>query len=104
MIDPMSHDGCALCGEPVEPDYVPPNGADQARCNGRPAHNECMVREALGGIGHLEDHAHWCGQMGDPDGGRTYRESAREVMAWVQRHGTVSEVADAVADRDACSR
>lgn len=86
MIDPMSHDGCAYCGEPVEPDYVPPNGADQAMCNGRLAHNECGLRSALGGIGHLEDHAHWCVEMGDPDGGRSYRESARLVYQWVRQH------------------
>ena len=87
MIDPMSHDGCAYCAEPVEPDYVPPNGAEQAMCNGRPAHNECGLRSALGGIGHLTNHAHWCTEVGDPDAGLSYRESAELVFQWVRDHG-----------------
>lgn len=54
--------------------------------NGR-AHRECLLRSVLGGIGHLEDHQHWCNEVGDPDGGRTYRQSAIEVEEWVHRHG-----------------
>lgn len=53
----------------------------------RSAHRECMLRTVLGGIGHLEDHQHWCNEMHDPDGGRTFRQSALEVDAWVHKHG-----------------
>lgn len=79
--------GCGYCDEPVEEGYVPPNGATQARLDGRLAHNECAIRAVLGGIGHLTDHLRWCVEVGDPDGGLTYRESALEVMAWVNDHG-----------------
>lgn len=48
-----------------------------------PVHRECQLRVALGGIGHLEDHAYWCGKQGDPDGGRTSRQSALEVWALI---------------------
>jgi hypothetical protein len=51
------------------------------------AHRECLLRSVLGGIGHLEDHQHWCIEVGDPDGGRTYRQSAIEVEKWVHDHG-----------------
>lgn len=47
------------------------------------AHWECMVRSVMGGIGHIEDHAVWCVKLGDPDGGRSYRQSAIEVAQWV---------------------
>jgi hypothetical protein len=53
------------------------------------AHDECMLRSVLGGIGHLEDHDHWCNEVGDPDGGRSYRQSAIEVAAWAREHGEV---------------
>lgn len=53
----------------------------------REAHWECLLRSVIGGIGHLEDHQHWCQEVGDPDGGRTYRQSAIEVAAWVAEHG-----------------
>lgn len=77
---------CPLCGETVADE-------DEPRLIGTPegkrlAHRECLLRVALGGIGHLEDHAHWCEEMNDPDGGRTLRQSALEVDAWVQKRGT----------------
>jgi hypothetical protein len=53
------NDVCGYCGEKVHADYVAPNGAEQAMINGRRAHNECGLRSALGGIGHLTNHAHW---------------------------------------------
>jgi hypothetical protein len=43
----------------------------------------------LGGIGHLLDHAHYCLEEHDPDGGFTYRESARLVAVWVDLQGGV---------------
>jgi hypothetical protein len=66
--EPMN---CLLCSEPMETTTE----------HTQQAHRECLLRSALGGIGHHEDHAHWCVEMGDPDGGRSFRESAREVMA-----------------------
>jgi len=78
---------CSYCIEEMDPDYVPPNGAEQAYCDGRPAHNECALRSALGGIGHLTNHDHWCKVVGDPDAGLSYRESAELVYQWVREHG-----------------
>lgn len=57
-----------------------------------PLHPECGTRSALGGIGHLTDHAHWCVEVGDPDGGLSYRESARQVLEWVREHGAAAVV------------
>lgn len=48
-------------------------------------HPECMLRMALGGIGHLTDHAYWCGERKDPDMGLSFRESALAVDQWVRR-------------------
>lgn len=56
-------------------------------------HGECGLRMALGGIGHLTDHAYWCGQMGDPDMGLSYRESALRVAEWIREHGTEAAAA-----------
>lgn len=50
----------------------------------RGAHRECMLRACLGGIGHIRDHDFWCGVVGDPDAGLSFRESAREVAIWWQ--------------------
>lgn len=74
---------CDLCGELVTP--ADPDG----RANVRPmvAHRACAVRSALGGIGHVTDHALWCGERNDPDGGMSYRASALAVLAWVERNG-----------------
>jgi hypothetical protein len=66
-------DVCVLCEEPIGP------GDDAQACSPGRAHRECLLRAVVGGIGHHEDHAYWCGQMHDPDGGRTYRQSAIEV-------------------------
>lgn len=78
---------CSYCREPIEETYVPPNGADQAYCDGYPAHNECGLRSALGGIGHLTNHEHWCIEEGDPDAGHSYRESGVLVWNWVREYG-----------------
>lgn len=55
--------------------------------NPRDQHVACALRSTLGGIGHLMDHAYWCGERGDPDAGLSYRESALFVAEWVQAHG-----------------
>jgi len=86
---------CAVCGQSVPPrcplceEVVTPNNHDARRMGGHNewAHRECLLRSVLGGIGHLEDHQRWCIEAGDPDGGRTYRQSALEVDQWVHRHG-----------------
>jgi hypothetical protein len=52
----------------------------------KPYHRECMARSVIGGIGHLEDHDFWCVTVGDPDGGRTYRQSSLEAVEWVRDH------------------
>ena len=52
-----------------------------------PVHRECSLREVMGGIGHLEDHDHWCSEIHDPDGGRTRRQSSLQVWDWINRHG-----------------
>lgn len=55
--------------------------------NPQDQHPGCALRCVIGGIGHLLDHGYWCGAMGDPDAGLTYRESGLRVLEWVQQHG-----------------
>jgi len=57
-----------------------------------PMHQECGLREVLGGIGHLTDHAYWCRTVRDPDMGLPYRQSARLVLEWVNEHGVEAAV------------
>lgn len=88
---PMSRyvvEPCPLCEEPVTWDQIGPRAQRIGGLGGnRIAHRECLLREAIGGIGHLEDHAYWCTEMHNPDGGRTRRQSALEVDEWVHQHG-----------------
>lgn len=51
------------------------------------AHRECLLREVMGGIGHLIAHDHWCTEKQDPDAGLTYRQSAKLVDAYVSAVG-----------------
>jgi hypothetical protein len=72
---------CSLCNEPM---------GNEPSTNGNPAfpmHRACGLRSALGGIGHLIAHEHWCLQRGDPDAGLTYRQSALLVDAYVRVMG-----------------
>jgi hypothetical protein len=71
---------CHLCGEPLLP-------GEWAGPTNLPSHRECGLRMVLGGIGHLVDHAHYCGELHDPDAGMSYRESARMVAMWVELKG-----------------
>lgn len=80
---------CPLCEDP-EP--VLELEAGESVVDGRLAHRSCLLRVVLGGIGHLEDHAYWCRQVGDPDGGRSRRQSGIEVAAWVEEHGVQAAV------------
>ena len=63
---------CILCEEPLGPDEPQ-------------VHNECGLRSAVGGIGHLLDHAHFCDT--DPDAGLDFRTSALLVDILVRRMG-----------------
>ena len=67
---------CLWCSESIEAGDM---GGWLA--SGEPYHQECTYRNVVGGIGHLENHTLWCTHRGDPDGGRTYRQSALEVWA-----------------------
>lgn len=78
---------CLLCGERIAPDEDIRHVFDGETGQPRPTHRICMLRNVLGGIGHLENHAYWCKERHDPDGGRTYYQSALAVEAWVDQHG-----------------
>ena len=82
---------CPFCNEPVEDDdditrmaFGMVDDNDNASFEYRLAHHECAYRSVVGGIGHFENHELWCIKMHDPDGGRTYRQSAREVVAMMK--------------------
>ena len=70
----MSDDVCGACTKDIGIDMPSPDW-----------HPECGLRMVLGGIGHLTNHAYWCGEVGDPDAGHTYRASALLVAEWVRR-------------------
>lgn len=71
---------CSLCKEAIDEG----DAGVFAYMNGSlvPHHRECGFRSVMGGIGHLIDHEFWCKVIGDPDAGRSYRESALEVWDW----------------------
>ncbi len=72
---------CYLCRETITP------FEERADIVTMDAHRECSLRSALGGIGHLIDHGHFCrGELG-PDAGLDYRTSALLVDVWVTRKG-----------------
>lgn len=72
---------CELCREDIDPSDVFPSVTTMV------AHRECGLRSAVGGIGHLIDHAHFCSALGDPDAGLSYRLSAVLVDAYVRHVG-----------------
>ena len=53
-----------------------------------PVHRECGLCDAMGGIGHVTDHEHWCVGVGDPHAGLSYRDSALATWNWIREHGT----------------
>ena len=53
-------------------------------CEIRWVHDDCTLRQVLGGIGHLLAHEYWCLQKHDPDAGLTYRQSALLVYQWTR--------------------
>lgn len=75
---------CELCNEPIHGDK-----ADVYPLN---AHYQCLLRETLGGIGHLIAHKYWCLQKHDPDAGLTYRQSALLTDAFVNVAGIKESV------------
>jgi hypothetical protein len=81
---------CGLCSEEIEDgedsESMPFVSADST-VEVKNVHRDCVVRSVLGGIGHHEDHDYWCGHMHDPDGGRSLRQSAREVCALLRERG-----------------
>ena len=78
---------CMLCDEPIKKwDAWAPVNPHQV------AHNECTVRSAVGGIGHLLAHPYWCTEMHDPDAGLSYRQSANMVAVLIDLLG-IEEVA-----------
>lgn len=60
----------------------------------RPIHRECSFRNVMGGIGHHLDHAFWCKEVKDPDGGMSRRESALKVWELFESFGTKKEHCD----------
>lgn len=75
--DEAPTDTCRFC------DPHPPLGTFDPRDQ----HPECGLRSAVGGIGHLTNHAYWCLVVNDPDAGMTYRQSAIQVARWVEEYG-----------------
>ena len=68
-----------MCNEPVATDDTVTLYTEDGP---RQAHRECMLRDVLGGIGHLIAHEYWCTQRHDPDAGLTRRQSALLVHAY----------------------
>lgn len=89
------HSVCSMCTEPISAAEATEAMLVMGQPGGLFAHRECLLRAVLGGIGHIENHSYWCHEMHDPDGGRTYRQSALEVDAWVHTHGTLSSTGPA---------
>jgi hypothetical protein len=56
-------------------------------------HPECLLREAVGGVGHVLDHSLWCVAYADPDAGLAKRHSARCVALLIDLFGTEAVVA-----------
>jgi len=77
---------CPMCKEPVWGDAAYTYTEDGMRS----VHWQCLLRNALGGIGHLIAHDYWCTQRHDPDAGLTYRQSALLAAAWVRIVGNPS--------------
>ena len=69
-------DSCPMCDEPVVPGGdISPSSLFTAEGPQR-VHRSCMLREVVGGIGHLIAHDYWCVKHHDPDAGLTRRQSA----------------------------
>ena len=86
---------CLFCNEEVDDSDTAafPVGTPEGP---REAHRQCLLRSSIGGIGHLLAHKYWCGEMGDPDAGLTYRQSALMVQRWVEIVGIEETVTRSV--------
>jgi hypothetical protein len=76
-IDAPTNERCVYCHDAIEADdsgAIMPNGFVQ--------HRECSLRSALGGIGHMVDHARYCRSELGTDAGLSYRQSSRLVWRW----------------------
>lgn len=82
ILDP----NCLLCGEEAAHDNFVRTIGSMTKTGPeiRWAHDDCMLREVLGGIGHIVAHEYWCTQRHDPDAGLTYRQSALLVYQWTK--------------------
>lgn len=59
-------------------------------CPHEDQHLECLLREAVGGVGHVIDHSYWCVAQGDPDAGLPRWHSALCVSALIDTFGTAA--------------
>ena len=84
-------DACLWCEEPIEAGdcglwmhcVVMVDGESVGVV--KPIHMECQVRQALGGIAHLEGRCSCRGSLCDPDDGLPLREAARVAVEYVER-------------------
>jgi len=67
---------CIYCDEECDPN---PDRVVGTMMGPRYFHQECALREVLGGIGHQIAHEFWCTRMHDPDAGLTRRQSSLMV-------------------------
>ncbi len=75
---------CPMCDEVVDGDAGDISPTTLFTPEGpQTTHRSCMLREVLGGIGHLIAHDYWCVKHHDPDAGLTYRQSALLVDVYV---------------------
>lgn len=83
---------CILCQEPIgEGDRGTFTMAVLAvdDVTRQPVHIECQTRAVVGGIAHLQEKCICKGGGCDPDGGLTYRQSARVVWDWLEEQRTM---------------
>lgn len=74
---------CPLCDDSV---------AEGEMIDRLKTHRECQLARQIGWYGHLIDCDFWCGNMRDPMGGLSVRESALRVAALVEQHGIIAVV------------
>lgn len=51
-----------------------------------PAHIECFLRSIIGSVAHQQHRCSCYGGTEDDSDARSYREQAREAMAWLMEH------------------
>ena len=79
---------CALCDEAIGPND---RGSFIGSATGpQPLHAECGLKNAIGGIEHLEAGPHEAGEC-YAGSALTYRQSALAAWDWVAKHGMPHE-------------